>query len=69
MPMLTLSIILSIYPSFSPLSSSLSSFSTVDGAHLGDLEGHEDAVQSVLFDPNGKFLVSASSDQTFRIWS
>lgn len=44
-------------------------FSTSDGQHLADLEGHEDAVQAVLFDPNGQFLVSASSDQTFRIWS
>lgn len=44
-------------------------FSTQDGRHLIDLEGHEDAVQAVLFDPQGQFLISASSDHTFRIWS
>lgn len=33
-----------------------------------DLKGHEDAVQSVLFDPTGKYLVSGGSDCTFRIW-
>jgi WD40 repeat protein len=26
-------------------------------------------VQGVLFDPNGEFLVSCSSDHTFRLWS
>jgi len=44
-------------------------FSTLDAKHLVDLDGHEDAVQSVLFDPQGQFIISASSDQTFRIWS
>ena len=36
--------------------------------HTGDLRGHEDAVQAVLFDPFGKFLVSTGSDCTFRVW-
>ena len=33
------------------------------------LTGHEDAVQSVLFDHAGEFLLSAGSDGTIRIWS
>ncbi|XP_076456214.1 sperm-associated antigen 16 protein-like isoform X2 [Babylonia areolata] len=33
------------------------------------LIGHEDAVQCVLFDRSGEFLVSGGSDNTVRIWS
>merc|ERR550514_2441915 len=34
-----------------------------------NLEGHEDSVQDVAFEPtNNKYLVSCSSDSTFRIW-
>jgi len=35
---------------------------------LLNFEGHEDAVQDVCFEPNGKFLVSSGSDCTFRMW-
>jgi len=35
---------------------------------VAELQGHEDAVQSVQFDPSDKMMVSASSDNTFRIW-
>ena len=34
-----------------------------------ELTAHEDAVQSVLFDRVGEFLVSGGSDGTVRIWS
>eukprot|EP00198_Chlamydomonas_reinhardtii_P002899 XP_001692235.1 WD-repeat protein of flagellum central pair [Chlamydomonas reinhardtii] len=34
-----------------------------------ELAGHEDAVQAVLFDPAGQYLVSCGSDNTFRLWS
>ena len=34
-----------------------------------ELTAHEDAVQSVLFDHLGEFLVSGGSDGTVRIWS
>jgi len=44
-------------------------FSSADAKHLADLQGHEDAVQAVLFDPQGQFIVSAAADHTFRIWS
>ena len=44
-------------------------FGSNDGELLAELRGHEDAVQGVLFDPNGEFLVSCSSDHTFRTWS
>ena len=33
------------------------------------LTGHEEAVQTVLFDKTGEFLLSAGSDGTLRIWS
>ena len=36
---------------------------------LKELKGHADAAQSVLFDPLGKYVVSSSSDCTFRLWS
>jgi WD40 repeat protein len=32
------------------------------------LEGHENAVSSVAFSPNGKTIVSGSYDQTVRVW-
>jgi sperm-associated antigen 16 protein len=38
-------------------------------ALVADLKGHEDAVQTVQFDPSDKHLISGSSDCTFRIWS
>lgn len=39
------------------------------GEALVELQGHEDAVQAVVFDPSGQFLVSCGSDHTFRMWS
>ena len=36
---------------------------------LNELQGHDDAVQAVVFDPKGQFLVSGGSDSTFRIWA
>ncbi|KAI8471064.1 MAG: flagellar WD repeat-containing protein Pf20 [Monoraphidium minutum] len=38
------------------------------GEPLAELAGHEDAVQAVAFDRCGQFLVSASSDCTFKVW-
>jgi len=35
---------------------------------ITELQGHDDAVQAVAFDPAGQYLVSASSDKTFRLW-
>ena len=39
------------------------------GVHAADLRGHEDAVQSVMFEPGGKYIMSGASDCTFRVWS
>ena len=42
----------------------------VGGVQQGPtLTGHEDAVQCVLFERAGEFLVSASSDLTVRLWA
>ena len=37
--------------------------------NISQLTGHEEAVQSVLFDRAGEFLLSAGSDGTVRLWS
>ncbi|KAG6574282.1 Flagellar protein [Phytophthora cinnamomi] len=44
-------------------------FSMKTEALATELSGHEGPVQSVKFDPNGRFLASSSSDCTFRLWS
>ena len=36
---------------------------------IAELTGHEDCVQSVTIDPYGKYVISAASDMSFRIWS
>ncbi|MDB9435840.1 AAA-like domain-containing protein [Dolichospermum lemmermannii CS-548] len=33
------------------------------------LEGHNDAVRSVTFSPNGKIIATASEDNTVRVWN
>lgn len=33
------------------------------------LTGHEDAVQTVIFDKSGEYLLSGSSDTTVKLWS
>jgi len=33
-----------------------------------DLKGHQGAVYSVQYSPNGKFLATGSFDKTVRIW-
>jgi len=41
---------------------------TDNGDVVQTLRGHEQGVQDLVFDPNGRFLVSAGADATFRIW-
>lgn len=38
------------------------------GENVHVIRGHEQGVQDLVFDPTGKFIVSASSDATFRVW-
>ena len=38
------------------------------GATLGTLAGHTDAVEAVSFAPDGRRLVSAGSDKSIRVW-
>jgi len=44
-------------------------FNAADGDMVAELRGHEDAVQGVLFDPFGKYVISCGSDATFRLWA
>jgi WD40 repeat protein len=44
-------------------------FNIVDKSWVNDLHGHKDSVQSVAFEPlSHKYLVSASSDNSFVLW-
>ncbi|MEZ5327954.1 MAG: protein kinase [Verrucomicrobiales bacterium] len=38
------------------------------GRLLGELKGHTEYVKDLLFTPDGKRLISASADQSIRIW-
>ena len=41
----------------------------ISTGHVSVLTGHEDAVQTVLFDRNCEYLISGSSDTTVKVWS
>jgi len=44
-------------------------FNVDDKVFVTNLEGHDDSVQDVAFEPtNNKFLITASSDSTFCLW-
>eukprot|EP00933_Yihiella_yeosuensis_P071188 TRINITY_DN7938_c1_g1_i1.p1 TRINITY_DN7938_c1_g1~~TRINITY_DN7938_c1_g1_i1.p1 ORF type:complete len:593 (+),score=104.42 TRINITY_DN7938_c1_g1_i1:144-1922(+) len=48
---------------------SIKTFDLQDRAFIANLEGHEDSVQDVAFEPNSNgYLVSASSDANFCRW-
>lgn len=48
---------------------SIKTFNVEDRVFIANLEGHEDSVQDVVFEPtNNKYLVSASSDSSFCLW-
>lgn len=36
---------------------------------LGNFKGHEDWVVSAIFSPNGKWVVTSSSDRTVKVWN
>jgi WD40 repeat protein len=40
----------------------------LSGARVREFRGHTDVVRAVAPSPDGRFLLSASSDQTLRIW-
>ncbi len=44
-------------------------FDTKSSARLGYFKGHEDWVISSIFSPNGKWVVTSSSDRTVRVWN
>ncbi len=33
------------------------------------MQGHNNSVNTIAFSPDGKYLISGSSDKTVRIWS
>lgn len=41
----------------------------ISTGHITPLSSHDDAVQTVLFDRNGEYMVSGSSDSTVKVWS
>eukprot|EP00933_Yihiella_yeosuensis_P071189 TRINITY_DN7938_c1_g2_i1.p1 TRINITY_DN7938_c1_g2~~TRINITY_DN7938_c1_g2_i1.p1 ORF type:complete len:582 (+),score=135.38 TRINITY_DN7938_c1_g2_i1:83-1828(+) len=48
---------------------SIKTFNVEERVFIANLEGHEDSVQDVVFEPNSnKYLVSGSSDATFCMW-
>lgn len=48
---------------------SIKTFNVEDRVFIANLEGHEDSVQDVAFEPtNNKYLVSASSDASWCLW-
>lgn len=48
---------------------SIKTFNIEDKVFVANLEGHDDSVQDVVFEPiSNKFLISASSDATFSLW-
>lgn len=48
---------------------SIKTFNLETREFIGHLNGHEDAVNDVVFEPqSGRYLVSASSDTTFCMW-
>mmetsp|Transcript_89492 Transcript_89492/g.186966 ORF Transcript_89492/g.186966 Transcript_89492/m.186966 type:complete len:584 (+) Transcript_89492:110-1861(+) len=49
---------------------SIKTFNVEDRVFVANLEGHDDSVQDVCFEPTSdKYLLSASSDATFALWS
>ncbi|MEW5317599.1 MAG: hypothetical protein WDW38_008884 [Sanguina aurantia] len=44
-------------------------YNTADGELMTELSGHEEAVQAVALDPAGRYMISAGSDNTFRLWA
>jgi len=48
---------------------SIKTFNVEDKAWLVNLEGHEDSVQDVAFEPmQNRYMISCSSDSTFTMW-
>lgn len=48
---------------------SIKTFNVEEKVFIANLEGHEDSVQDVVFEPSsGKYLISASSDASFSLW-
>ncbi len=48
---------------------SIKCYDSRTGAAVRELQAHEDAVQAVAFDGEGRFMVSGGSDNTFKLWS
>lgn len=43
-------------------------FLASNGSYICSYQGHSDWANSVVFDPTGRRLISASDDDTIRVW-
>ncbi len=44
-------------------------FDTKNQQRLGYFKGHEDWVMNAIFSPNGKYVVTSSTDRSVRVWN
>ncbi|KAF5831269.1 WD-40 repeat-containing protein [Dunaliella salina] len=56
----------SFIPAHPPLFSRL--WDVRSGNSIAKLEGHSDAVSSVVFSADGAYVLSGSADETIRVW-
>jgi RNA polymerase sigma factor (sigma-70 family) len=59
---------LGLNPDHGPPDDAIRAFDAESGELLATLDGHDGEVRAIAFTPDGRGLVSASEDGTFRVW-